>query len=167
MRTIGVSAAGRPVGDYNPSAKLNFATVEEMRAMRKHGATFTEIARRYGVHSRTAANAINGKTWAVPVARLVQQLEAEDVVSLSDGEGRTLLAKKAGATQGSTARAMEKAGVAWDGTRRKLKHTHCIRGHTLEGANLIVRTNGTQQCRECMRARGREFARNRRAKFKA
>ena len=163
MRTIGVSSAGRPVGEFVPAAKLTFAKVEEMRRLHlEELLTFTEIGKRFGVHRKTAASAIRGQTWATPVAKMVQQLEAEDVARLSLGEGKLMLAKKAGATLASTYRAMQKAGIAWDGTRRKLKHIQCKRGHALEGANLIVRKNGTQQCRECMRARGREFARNKR-----
>lgn len=160
MRTIGVSAAGRPVGEFVPAAKLTFAKVEEMRRLHVDGGlTYTEIGKRFGVHRRTASDAINGRTWAVPIARMVQQLEAEDVTGLSAGEGKLLLSRKAGATLGSAYNAMKKAGIAWDGKRRKEKHTHCKRGHALEGANLIVRKNGTQQCRECERARKREWAR--------
>lgn len=163
VRTIGVSAAGRPVGEFVPAAKLTFAKVEEMRRLHvENGLTYTEIGKRFGVHRKTVSSAINGKTWAVPIARMVQQLEAEDVPRLSAGEGKTLLARKAGTTLASAGNAMKLAGIAWDGARRKPKHTHCKRGHALEGANLIVRGNGTQQCRECMRARGREFARNKR-----
>ena len=160
MRTIGVSAAGRPVGEFVPAAKLTFAKVEEMRRLHVEGGlTYTEIGKRFGVHRKTASSAINGITWAVPIARMVQQLEAEDVAGLSAGEGKTLLARKAGTTLGSAYSSMKKAGIAWDGNRRKEKHTHCKRGHALEGVNLIVRKNGTQQCRECERARKREWAR--------
>lgn len=163
MRTIGVSAAGRPVGEFVPAAKLTFAKVEEMRRLRiEGGLTYTEIGKRFGVHRKTASSAIRGQTWAVPIARMMQQLDAEDVAQLSAGEGKTLLAKKAGATIGSAYSAMQKAGIAWDGNRRKEKHTHCKRGHALDGANLMVRRNGTQACKECMRARGREFARKKR-----
>ncbi len=164
MRTIGVSAAGRPVGEFVPAAKLTFAKVEEMRRLHVEGGlTYTEIGKRFGVHRRTASSAIKGQTWAVPIARMVQQLEVEDVAGLFAGEGKTLLARKAGTTLGSAYSAMKKAGIAWDGNRRKEKHTHCKQGHALEGANLIVRKNGTQQCRECTRARKREWARNYRA----
>lgn len=167
MRTIGVSAAGRPVGEFVPIAKLTFAKVEEMRRLHVGAClTYTEIGERFGVSRSTAERAIKGKTWAVPVAKMVQQLEAEDVLRLSAGEGKTLLARKAGATLASAGNAMKLAGIAWDGARRKSKHTHCKRGHALEGANLIVRKSGTQACRECSRARGREFARKRRAALK-
>lgn len=163
MRTVGVSAAGRPVGEFVPAAKLTFAKVEKMRRLHvEDGLTYTEIGKRFGVHRKTASSAIRGQTWAIPVAKMVLQLEAEDVTHLSAGEGKTLLARKAGTTLASAYSAMKKAGIAWDGTHRKEKHTHCKRGHALEGANLIVRKNGTQQCRECMRARGREFARKKR-----
>ena len=160
MRTVGVSAAGRPVGEFVPAAKLTFAKVEEMRRLHVGGGlTYTELGKRFGVSRTAAERAIKGKTWAIPVAKMVQQLEAEDVTHLSAGEGKTLLARKAGTTLASAYSAMKKAGIAWDGTRRKEKHTHCKRGHALEGANLIVRKNGTQQCRECERARKREWAR--------
>lgn len=167
MRTVGVSATGRLVGEFVPSAKLTFAKVEEMRRLHKGaGLTYTEIGERFGVSRTTAAKAVKGKTWAVSVAKLVQQLEAEDVAALSSGEGRYLIAKKATATKASVERAMKTAGIAWDGAIRKEKHTHCKRGHALEGANLIVRKNGTQACRECSRARQREFARKKRAALK-
>lgn len=167
MRTIGVSAAGYPVGEFVPSAKLTLAKVEEMRRLRMaEGLTYTEIGERFGVSRTTAAKAVKGKTWAVSVAKLVQQLEPEDVARLSAGEGRGLLAKKAGATKGSAYRAMKKAGIAWDGVRRKEKHTHCQRGHALEGANLVARKDGRQACKECMRSAQREWVRKRRAALK-
>lgn len=126
------------------------------------GPTYTEVGARFGVSRSAAARAIKGQTWAVPVVKMVKQIEAEDVAALSSGEGRMLLAKKAGATKGSAARAMKEAGATWDGARRKSKHSHCKQGHALEGPNLIVRKNGTQACRECARARGRKFARKKR-----
>ncbi len=162
MRTIGLSAKGKVVGEYVPSAKLTFAQVEEMRALATGGLTYTEIGARFGVSRSSAARAIKGETWAVPVARLVQQIETEDLAALTSGEGRLLIAKKAGATTGSVERAMKKTGIAWDGNIRKQKHSHCKQGHPLEGQNLIVRKNGTQACRECSRERGRTFARRKR-----
>lgn len=163
MQTIGVSATGRPVGEFVPSAKLTFAAVEEMRHLRATtGLTYREIGAGFGVHRTTARNAITGQTWAVPIAKMVQQLEPEDITAISSGEGRLLLAKKTGTTSGSVERAMKKAGVAWDGVVRKQKHTHCKRGHALKGSNLIVRKNGTQACRECSRGRWRDFARKKR-----
>lgn len=167
MRSIGVSAAGRPVGEFVPSAKLTFAKVEEMRRLHVEGClTFTEIGKSFGVSRSAAARAIKGDTWSVPVAKMVQQIEAEDVPMLSGGEGRYLIAKKATATKASVERAMKAAGVAWDGVIRKSKHTHCKHGHALEGANLIVRKNSTQACRECSQARGRAFASKKRAALK-
>lgn len=167
MRAVGVSSAGYLVGEFVPSAKLTFAKVEEMR--RLHSAqnmTYTEIGHLFGVNRTTASNAIKGKTWAAPVARMVQQIDAEEVAAVSSGEGRYLIAKKAGATRASVERAMKMAGIAWDGAIRKSKHNDCKRGHALEGANLIVRKNGTQACRECSRARWREFAKKKRAALK-
>lgn len=167
MKTIGVSAAGHPVGEFNPAAKLTFAKVEEMRRLHvADGLTYTEAGQRFGVSRSAATRAIKGKTWAVPVAKMVQQIDAEDVAAVSSGEGRHLIAKKTTATRASVARAMKMAGVTWDGTCRKEKHAHCKQGHALEGANLIVRKNGTQACRECSRARQREFARKKRAALK-
>lgn len=162
MRTIGVSAAGAPVGEFNPAAKLTFAKVEKMRRLYEGGLSYSRIAKRFGVNRTTATKIIKGKSWVTPVTKIVQQIEAEDVAAISSGEGRALLAKKAGATKGSVERAMKAAGVAWDGNIRKSKHTHCKQGHALEGNNLIVRKNGTQACRECSRARWREFARKKR-----
>ena len=132
----------------------------------EEGITFTAIGKRFGVSRSTASRAIKGETWAVPVAKMVQQINAEDVAALSSGEGRYLIARKATATKASVERAMRGAGIAWDGVIRKEKHTHCKQGHALEGANLIVRKNGTQACRECSRARQREFARKKRAALK-
>lgn len=167
MRTIGLSAKGKVVGEFVPSAKLTFAKVEQMRRLHVEGGfTYTEIGKRFGVSRTTAAKAVKGKSWAVPVAKLAQQIDAEDVAALSSGEGRYLIAKKATATKASVERAMKAAGIAWDGAIRKEKHTHCKRGHALEGANLIVRKNSTQACRECSRARQRDFARKRRAALK-
>lgn len=164
MRTIGLSAKGKVVGEFVPSAKLTFAKVEQMRRLHVEGGlNYTEIGERFGVSRTTAARAVKGKSWAVPVTKLVQQIDAEDVAALSSGEGRYLIAKKATATKASVERAMKAAGIAWDGAIRKEKHTHCKRGHALEGANLIVRKNGTQACRECSRARQRVFARKKRA----
>lgn len=34
--------------------------------------------------------------------------------------------------------------------------THCLRGHALAGENLIVRPDGTRNCRECRRERARQ-----------
>ncbi|GAB1368846.1 hypothetical protein MASR1M42_13970 [Azonexus hydrophilus] len=164
VRTVGVSSAGYLVGEFVPNAKLTFAKVEEMRRLHARGGlTYTEIGERFGVSRTAAERAIKGKTWAVPVAKMVQQLEAEDVPLLSGGEGRYLIARKATATRASVERAMKAAGVAWDGVIRKSKHTHCKQGHALEGDNLIVRKNGRQTCRECSRARWRAFARKKRA----
>jgi len=164
MHTIGLSAKGKVVGEFVPSAKLTFAKVEEMRRLHTvAGFTYTELAERFGVSRSAAARAIKGETWSIPVAKMVQQIDAEDVATVSSGEGRCLIARKATATKGSVERAMKASGVTWDGVIRKSKRTNCKRGHALEGANLIVRKNGTQQCRECMRARWREFARKKRA----
>lgn len=163
MRVVGLSAKGKVVGEFVPSAKLTFAKVDEMRSLHVGaGLTYTEIGERFGVSRSAAARAIKGMTWAVSVAKLVQQIDAEDVAAISSGEGRYLIARKATATKASVERAMRAAGIAWDGVVRKSKHTHCKRGHALEGANLIVRKNGTQACRECSRARWRESARKKR-----
>jgi hypothetical protein len=32
------------------------------------------------------------------------------------------------------------------------RKTHCVRGHPLSGANLLVRPQGWRACRECQRA---------------
>lgn len=46
--------------------------------------------------------------------------------------------------------------------RRNLEKTHCIRGHALEGENLLIDSHGKRQCRECVNAmqRRRRAARN-------
>lgn len=41
--------------------------------------------------------------------------------------------------------------------------THCIAGHELTGANLIVRPGARRACRECGRRRSREYLQRRRA----
>ena len=45
-------------------------------------------------------------------------------------------------------------GVGW--TAQQAKKTHCKHGHPFEGANLIVRPDGTRQCRSCRDRNNRE-----------
>jgi hypothetical protein len=52
------------VGERQPNARLTDAAVQEMRALHATGmATFTELARRFGVSRRTATDAIRGVAW--------------------------------------------------------------------------------------------------------
>ena len=48
---------------------------------------------------------------------------------------------------------------------RNSRKTHCLRGHPLEGANLVLERDGRRQCRECKNARWR--ARKLRSKSEA
>lgn len=90
-----------------------------MRRLRfEKGVPYAEICRLFGVGRSAAAKAINGATWATPPVRNVKQIEAEDLSLFAQGEGRWLIAKAAGVTVGSVARAMKKAGVTWDGIKR-------------------------------------------------
>ena len=41
--------------------------------------------------------------------------------------------------------------------RRKRALTHCIRGHPLSGDNVLVRRNGTRNCRSCSADRSRRY----------
>lgn len=41
---------------------------------------------------------------------------------------------------------------------RNMRATHCVKGHPLQGENLYVTPDGRRQCRECQRARGRDYA---------
>lgn len=51
-------------GERMGSAKLTEAQVVEMRALRAAGATFGELAAKYGVHRQTVIPAVKGETWA-------------------------------------------------------------------------------------------------------
>lgn len=44
----------------------------------------------------------------------------------------------------------------WWAKPGRAQQARCMRGHALEGANVIVRANGSRACRECHRARVRE-----------
>lgn len=51
-------------GDKNGRAKLSETAVLEMKAKRKQGASFQKIADEYGVHKKTAMDAVKGKHWS-------------------------------------------------------------------------------------------------------
>ncbi len=119
MRTIGLSEKGKVTGEYHYRSKLSLAKVEEMRRLRvEEGRPYKEICKIFGVSRSAAARAINGVTWAAPPVRTVQQIEADDLTTFAQGEGRRLIAKKAGVTVGSVSRAMKRAGITWDGIKR-------------------------------------------------
>lgn len=45
---------------------------------------------------------------------------------------------------------------------KRRAQTHCKRGHPLSGDNLMIRTNGSRRCRECVRVRARALNARRR-----
>lgn len=52
-------------GEANPHAKLTWAAVDEMRALRASGASVYSLAKRYGVSKMTARRAVTGDSWRV------------------------------------------------------------------------------------------------------
>lgn len=60
--------------------------------------------------------------------------------------------------------ARRKAGIAKaNPAKGKNMATHCPAGHEYAGENLITQADGTRKCRECQRARSREYMRAKRA----
>ena len=46
---------------------------------------------------------------------------------------------------------------SWQRTREERRHTHCKRGHALDGNNLYISPKGRRQCAVCMRLRERAY----------
>jgi hypothetical protein len=55
---------GLATGERNGSARLTEDQVREARRLRRSGATFAELGRRFGVSTNAAMYAVTGKTWA-------------------------------------------------------------------------------------------------------
>ena len=55
---------GAHIGVKNPRARLTVANVWDIRAMRKDGMKFAEIALRFGVATPTIQHIISGKNWS-------------------------------------------------------------------------------------------------------
>jgi hypothetical protein len=62
-------------GSLNGRAKLTEADVLEARRLRKEGASFPELSRRYGVANTTICLAVEGKTWKRLVPLAGQEVE--------------------------------------------------------------------------------------------
>jgi hypothetical protein len=61
---------GRPdprasFGEDSGRAKLTWAQVRELRRLKAEGATYEELAGRFGIHRRTVHAILRGETWAV------------------------------------------------------------------------------------------------------
>lgn len=109
MRTIGLSANGRVVGEHHPRAKLTFAKVEEMRHLRnEHGLTFKALGEHFGVSGRTAWQIVRGKTWNAEAAATRQQATEQDKARvlelMAQGLGPASIARAMGVTRYSVSR---------------------------------------------------------------
>ncbi|MDP2883251.1 MAG: hypothetical protein Q8N89_16930 [Azonexus sp.] len=160
MRTIGLSANGRVVGEHHPRAKLTFAKVEEMRHLRnEHGLTFKALGEHFGVSGRTAWQIVRGKTWAVEVVATKQQATEQDKARVLELRAQRLgpasIARAMGVTRHSVSRLTT-------GIPRPPK-THCKHGHPLSGDNLLIRHDGYRECKQCRSAGSRAAYERRKA----
>ncbi len=50
-------------GESHPFAKLTWALVSKLRALRRAGVTYNKLANEFGIHETTARQIVEGKTW--------------------------------------------------------------------------------------------------------
>lgn len=70
-KTIAVSEAGRPVGEYSARARWSDADCDRLRALIDAGATIPAAARAVGMPFDTARDIVRGRRRAVLPARWV------------------------------------------------------------------------------------------------
>ncbi len=165
MQTIGLSATGRPVGEYVYNAKLTFEKVEELRRLRtSHGWSFKKLGEIFGINPATAHKVATGKAWASPVRLLkgeATQANVEQIRTLvAQGYGYMRIGKIINATGGSVLRVMKANGMEGKSLpAENSAKTHCKHRHPLFGDNLYLRPDGNRGCRECRRIADQRFKR--------
>lgn len=163
MQTIGLSATGKPVGEYVYNAKLTFEKVDELRRLRaQHGWSFKKLGEFFGINPATAHKVIKGKTWASPVAQVkgeATEANVEQIRALVDkGYGYMRIGQIINATGWSVLRVMKANGLAGKSpAAENSTKTHCKHGHPLSGDNLYLRPDGDRGCRECRRIADQRF----------
>jgi hypothetical protein len=155
MKTIGLSAAGHPVGEYVYNAKLTFKKAEELRRLRiEHGWSFKALGEHFGINPATAHKVVSGRAWVSPVG-LVKGVATQADVELirplvEQGHGYASIGKIINATGWSVLRVMKANGM--EGKSLPIENsakTHCKHGHPFLGDNLFVRSDGARGCMKC------------------
>lgn len=114
MRTIGVSASGRVVGEYRSHRKLTAEQVAEMRLMRaQHGTSYKKLGEIFGVSDQNAWQIVTGRIWNKEPVSFKQQAMPEDLDQVAQlaaqGHGHNHIAKALGVTRMSAYRMLKEA----------------------------------------------------------
>lgn len=113
MRTIGVSANGRVVGESRTNRKMTAAQVDELRRLRaEHGWSFKKLGEIFGVSDQNAWQIVRGKTWNVEVVATKQQVTEQDTLRvtqlMAQGFGLVRVSRALGVTRLSAHRLISK-----------------------------------------------------------
>lgn len=124
MRTIGLSAKGKVVGESRKNRKLTASQVAELRSLRaKHGWSYKKLGEIFGVSDQNAWQIVRGKTWNVDVVATKQQATDADLKEvaklIAQGLGHVRIAKEMGVTRYSAYRLMKACDQA-SGHKRNL-----------------------------------------------
>lgn len=114
MRTIGLSAKGKVVGEHRKNRKLTAAQVDELRRLRaEHGWSFKKLGEIFGVSDQNAWQIVRGKTWNVEAVATKQQATEQDKARvlelMAQGFGHIRIARALGVTRYSAYRVMKGA----------------------------------------------------------
>lgn len=112
MRTVGVSATGRPTGDYRTNGKLNSEQVAELRRLREEKRiSFKKLGEIFGVSDQNAWQIVRNKTWNRETVEFRQQATADELDQVTQLVAQGLshydIAKEIGVTRMSAYRAMK------------------------------------------------------------
>lgn len=158
MHAVGLSSNGGVTGQYRPNRKLTEAQVAELRKLRKErGWTYKALGEHFGVSDQLAWQIVRRKTWNRDPVRTVQHADERDIERIAE-LAATLrdhkeIARVMGVSRHSVLLLMRAHGLLRKTIAQlNSEKTECLRGHPLDGDNLVVNTRGQRSCRECRRA---------------
>jgi len=119
LKLVGLSAKGRPVGEYRANRKLSYEQAMQIRKLRADtGMGYKKLGALFGVSRQNAWYICKGKIWNLEPVRFAYQATPEELEQVAhyaaEGLGHYSIAKRMGVTRMSAYRMLQEVRSAQD-----------------------------------------------------